>query len=98
MEYIQLVFQAVKPMTKFGYVKLACAGSLGMAAVMYYPYKLFQWHHTEKYRLSVCWDHYQYFVKESILNTDNLRNKANQYYACLENANQGKEITPLSKD
>ena len=97
MDYIELA-KSLMPRQRTYQLGLALAGGVLGLYVLSFPYSWIQYHRTEKYRLSVCWEHFESFKKAEELNSGvtigEVVRRRNEYTSCLKAARKGQKIYP----
>ena len=94
MEYLTIARNFL-PSTWPGLVLSATGLTFAGAYIASFPYSWFKWRWSEKYRLSVCWEHFKLY--EHAFQSKSLREamRARRIYTdCLRSARKSKPIYP----
>mmetsp|Transcript_32147 Transcript_32147/g.31901 ORF Transcript_32147/g.31901 Transcript_32147/m.31901 type:complete len:101 (-) Transcript_32147:32-334(-) len=97
MDFVRLII-GLLPQSLGGRIAYGAVGALGAGYLLSYPYKLIHYHQEEKYRLSVCWEHYLVYFQASEEKYKHSPKEINRrkmmYKECLQSARSGGKIYP----
>lgn len=97
MEYFRLIL-GLLPKSLGGRFAIGSVGLLGLGYILKFPINSIVYHTTEKYRLSVCWDHYSLWEESNnnniLYKKGEITRRLYQYYECLHSARKGLKIMP----
>lgn len=97
MEHLVKEFLPAHPVGK---AAVAIGGLLVGGWLLSFPYNFISWQRTDRYRLSVCWDHYSNldisFRNYSKFSNAQRMQSVREYSLCLKAARKGSQINPPS--